>query len=76
MLGCPHTRRKLMRPPHFGPTAGLVAFPASAKFTPPIPACSGEEVFRFIPDREPAAPFTVGPDGVSPIFVSLDQDAP
>ena len=33
------------------------------------------KALRFIPGGEQAAPFTVGPEGVSMIFVSFDQDA-
>ncbi len=92
MPGCPHARRKLLIPPSFGPTAELVAFPAGAEFTPPVPEYGryevvyagsasllgerlGPKALRFIPGGEQAAPFTAGPEGVSMIFVSFDQDA-
>ena len=35
----------------------------------------GPKALRFIPGGEQAAPFTAGPEGVSMIFVSFDQDA-
>lgn len=92
MPGYPSARRKLLIPPSFGPTAELVAFPAGAEFTPPVPEYGRYEVvyegsalllgerlepkaLRFIPGGEQAAPFTAGPEGVSMIFVSFDQDA-
>ena len=35
----------------------------------------GPKALRFIPAGEQAAPFTAGPEGVSMIFLSFDQDA-
>ena len=35
----------------------------------------GPKALRFIPGGEQAAPFTAGPEGVSMIFLSFDQDA-
>ena len=92
MPGCKDARRKLLIPDSFGPSAELVAFPAGAEFTSPVPEYGRYEVvyagsasmmgrhlepkaLRFIPGGEHAAPFTAGPEGVSMIFLSFDQDA-